>query len=78
MMKYYSMKKIFIIIKISFDKGQKLSFGNPFSNVNKAFLHIIFNKEKFNDLNCKTCFKNNIPSDFLTYANGLLVKNKLI
>ena len=35
-------------------------------------------KEKFNDLDCKTCFKNNIPGDFLTYANGLLVENKLI
>ena len=46
--------------------------------VNKAFLHVIFNKEKFNALNCKTCFKNNIPGDFLTYANGLLVENKLI
>ena len=71
-------KKLSDIIRVSFDKGEKLNFGNPFSNVNKAFLHVIFNKEKFNDLNCKTCFKNNIPVDFLTYANGLLVKNKLI
>jgi dihydrodipicolinate synthase/N-acetylneuraminate lyase len=71
-------KKLSDIIRVSFDKGEKLNFGNPFSNVNKAFLHIIFNKEKFNDLNCKTCFKNNIPVDFLTYANGLLVENKLI
>ena len=71
-------KKLSDIIRVSFDKGEKLNFGNPFSNVNKAFLHVIFNKEKFNDLNCKTCFKNNIPGDFLTYANGLLVENKLI
>ena len=71
-------KKLSDIIRVSFDKGEKLNFGNPFSNVNKAFLHVIFNKEKFNDLNCKTCFKNNIPVDFLTYANGLLVENKLI
>ena len=71
-------KKLSDIIGVSFDKGEKLNFGNPFSNVNKAFLHVIFNKEKFNDLNCKTCFKNNIPDDFLTYANGLLVENKLI
>jgi 4-hydroxy-tetrahydrodipicolinate synthase len=71
-------KKLSDIIRVSFDKGEKLNFGNPFSNVNKAFLHIIFNKEKFNDLDCKTCFKNNIPDDFLTYANGLLVENKLI
>ena len=71
-------KKLSDVIRVSFDKGEKLNFGNPFSNVNKAFLHVIFNKEKFNDLNCKTCFKNNIPDDFLTYANGLLVENKLI
>jgi dihydrodipicolinate synthase/N-acetylneuraminate lyase len=71
-------KKLSDVIRVSFDKGEKLNFGNPFSNVNKAFLHVIFNKEKFNDLNCKTCFKNNIPGDFLTYANGLLVENKLI
>jgi len=71
-------KKLSDIIRISFDKGQKLNFGNPFSNVNKAFLHVIFNKDKFNDLNCKTCFENNIPGDLLTYANGLLVENKLI
>ena len=71
-------KKLSDIIRVSFDKGEKLNFGNPFSNVNKAFLHVIFNKEKFNDLNCKTCFKNNIPGDFLTYANELLVENKLI
>ena len=71
-------RKLSDIIKVSFDKGQKLNFGNPFSNVNKAFLHVLFNKKKFNDLNCKTCFENNIPRDFLTYANGLLVENKLI
>jgi 4-hydroxy-tetrahydrodipicolinate synthase len=71
-------KKLSDIIRISFDKGQKLNFGNPFSNVNKAFLHVIFNKEQFNDLKCKTCFENNIPDDFLTYANRLLVENKLI
>jgi dihydrodipicolinate synthase/N-acetylneuraminate lyase len=71
-------KKLSDIIRVSFDKGEKLNFGNPFSNVNKAFLHVIFNKGKFNDLDCKTCFKNDIPGDFLTYANGLLVENKLI
>jgi hypothetical protein len=36
------------------------------------------NKEKFNDLDCKTSFKNSIPGDFLIYTNRLLVENKLM
>ncbi|XOJ73198.1 hypothetical protein ABXT43_07385 [Candidatus Pelagibacter sp. Uisw_114] len=33
-------------LDVSFDKGEKLNFGNTFSNVNKAFLHVLFNKGK--------------------------------
>ena len=63
------------IIRISFSEGQKLDFGNPFSNVNKAFAHVLINKD---NLSCKTCFNRNIPGDFLNDMFLLLSKFKLI
>ena len=59
----------------SFSEGQKLDFGNPFSNVNKAFAHVLINKD---NLSCKTCFNRNIPGDFLNDMFLLLSKFKLI
>ena len=66
--------KLSDLIRISFLEGQKLNFGNPFSNVNKAFTHVLINKD---NLNCKTCFDRNIPSDFLNYTFQLLTKYDL-
>jgi 4-hydroxy-tetrahydrodipicolinate synthase len=63
------------IIRISFSKGQKLNFGNPFSNVNKAFTHVLINRD---NLSCKTCFDRNIPDDFLNDMFLLLSKFKLL
>ena len=63
------------IIRISFSEGQTLDFGNPFSNVNKAFAHVLINKD---NLSCKTCFNRNIPGDFLNDMFLLLSKFKLI
>lgn len=66
--------KLSDLIRISFLEGQKLNFGNPFSNVNKAFTHVLINKD---NSNCKTCFDRNIPSDFLNYTFQLLTKYDL-
>ena len=68
-------KELSDIIRISFSEGQKLDFGNPFSNVNKAFAHVLINKD---NLSCKTCFNRNIPGDFLNDMFLLLSKFKLI
>ena len=62
------------IIRISFSEGQKLDFGNPFSNVNKAFAHVLINKD---NLSCKTCFDRNIPNEFLNDMFLLLSKYNL-
>ena len=62
------------IIRISFSEGQKLDFGNPFSNVNKAFAHVLINKD---NLSCKTCFDRNIPNEFLNDIFLLLSKHNL-
>lgn len=62
------------VINTSFTEGQKLSFGNPFSNVNRGFVHILLNNK---NLKCNTCFGESIPSNFLTFLHTLLTKNKL-
>ena len=62
------------IIRVSFSEGQKLDFGNPFSNVNKAFAHVLINKD---NLSCKTCFDRNIPGEFLNDMFLLLTKHNL-
>ena len=62
------------IIRVSFSEGQKLDFGNPFSNVNKAFAHVLINKD---NLSCKTCFDRNIPDEFLNDMFLLLAKYNL-
>lgn len=77
--KHFSNKKnlsndLSNLIKTSFEEGQKLDFGNPFSNVNKAFIHVLLNDE---NLYCKTCFDKYIPGNFLIYAKHQLTNNNL-
>ena len=48
------------------------------SNVNKAFAHVLLNKNNFAKISCKTCFDADIPKDFLEYVYSTLSEYSLV
>jgi 4-hydroxy-tetrahydrodipicolinate synthase len=74
----YLSQKLSRIINNSFNESKSLKFGNPFSNVNKAYAHVLLNKNNYKKISCKTCFDADIPKDFLEYVYSTLSEYSLV